>query len=45
MDEDQVEDDSQDCPLSPNSLALVLGNMFRKEGDGQSMEFYFRKAR
>ena len=41
MDEDQVDE----SPLSPDSLALVLSNIFRKESNGEPMEFYFRKAR
>lgn len=33
----------ENCPLSPRSVSLVLGNLFRKELDGSPIDFFIRK--
>ena len=30
-------------PLSPRSINVVLGNLFRKESDGSPIDFYIRR--
>lgn len=38
-------EEEEDSPLSPNSIAMILGNLFRKESNGDPIDFYIRRTR
>ena len=38
-------DRDENTPMTPNSLAMILGNLFRKESNGDPIEFYVRRTR
>ena len=35
----------EESPLTPNSRALILCNLFRKESNGDPIDFYYRRSR
>ena len=39
-----MEEDS-DYSLSPNTMSLILSNLFRKESNGDPIDFFLRKTR
>lgn len=43
MSEDFVLE--EDNPLSPSSVAMILNNLFRKESNGDPIDFYLRRSR
>lgn len=45
MSEDFGMDEDMESPLSPNSIAMILGNLFRKDTNGEPIDFYLRRTR